>query len=106
MDQKPLISVVIPTYNRAQMVVAAIKSVFAQTYPRLEVIVVDDGSVDGTAERNPKLSGHISSGSGKTPEIRYIYQPSMGQSRARNTGIAAAHGDWIAFLDFDDYWLR
>ena len=105
MDQKPLISVVIPTYNRAQMVVAAIKSVFAQTYPRLEVVVVDDGSVDGTADAIQNLSGHISSGSGK-PEIRYIYQPNMGQSRARNTGIAAAHGDWIAFLDSDDYWVR
>lgn len=105
MDQKPLISVVIPTYNRAQMVVAAIESVFSQTFARLEVIVVDDGSVDGTADAIQSLISHSSSGWGKTPEIRYVYQPNMGQSRARNTGIAAARGEWIAFLDSDDYWL-
>ena len=106
MDLKPLISVVIPTYDRAQMVVGAIESVIAQTYPRLEIIVVDDGSVDGTADAIENLSSHSSSGSGKTPEIRYLYQPNMGQSHARNTGIAAARGDWIGFLDSDDYWLR
>ena len=88
------------------MVLAAIESVFAQTYPRLEVIVVDDGSVDETADAIQNFISHNSSASGKTPKIHYLYQPNMGQSGARNTGIAAARGDWIAFLDSDDYWLR
>lgn len=105
MDQKPSISVVIPTYNRAKTIVAAIESIFAQTCPVLEVIVVDDGSVDETADVIRNLIRDTASGSGKTPEIRYFHQPNMGQSHARNTGIAAARGDWIAFLDSDDYWL-
>jgi glycosyltransferase involved in cell wall biosynthesis len=105
MVQRPLVSIVIPTYNRAKMIMTAIESVFAQTYPKLEIIVVDDGSVDGTADVIRNLDRHIFSGSGKAPEIRYLYQRNMGQSRARNTGIAAARGDWIAFLDSDDYWL-
>jgi glycosyltransferase involved in cell wall biosynthesis len=106
MDQSPLVSVVIPTFNRADMVVEAIKSVLSQTYPKLEVIVVDDGSVDETADKIKSLISCASTGSGKAPEIQYLYQPNMGQSRARNTGIAAARGEWIAFLDSDDYWLR
>ncbi len=105
LDQKPLISVVIPTYNRAEMVVAAIESVFAQTYPVLEVIVVDDGSADATAEAIRDFIASNSHGCGKTPEINYLYQPNQGQSRARNKGIAAARGDWVAFLDSDDIWF-
>lgn len=80
------------------MIVAAIESVFAQTCPVLDVIVVDDGSVDGTADVIRNLIRRTSSGSGRRPKIRYIGQPNMGQSHARNTGIAAARGDWIAFL--------
>ena len=87
------------------MIVAAIESVFAQTCPVLDVIVVDDGSVDGTADVIRNLIRRTSSGSGRRPKIRYIGQPNMGQSHARNTGIAAARGDWIAFLDSDDRWL-
>jgi glycosyltransferase involved in cell wall biosynthesis len=105
MVQRPLVSVVIPTYNRAGMIVAAIESVFAQTYPNLEIVVVDDGSYDGTADVIKNLDRHILPGSGKAREIRYVYQTNMGQSRARNTGIALAQGNWIAFLDSDDYWL-
>src|SRR6185437_3596152 len=100
-----LISVVIPTYNRAHLIEAAIESVFAQKYPKLEIIVVDDGSVDGTADTVQTLIKRVGSNSRKRPEIRYLYQPNMGQSRARNAGIAAARGDWIAFLDSDDQWL-
>ena len=105
MDPKPIISIVIPTYNRADTVVAAVESVLAQSYPRLEVIIVDDGSVDGTAEAIQSLIRRADSGSDETPEIRYLYQANMGQSHARNTGIAAAHGEWIGFLDSDDCWL-
>src|ERR1700753_1936926 len=105
MAPMPLVSVVIPTYNRAGLIATAIESVFAQTYPNLEIIVVDDGSVDGTADVFRDLDQASSSSWGKVPRIRYLYQKNMGQSCARNTGIAAAQGDWIAFLDSDDYWL-
>lgn len=108
MDQSPLVSVVIPTYNRAHLITAAVESLLAQTYRKLEIIVVDDGSVDTTADVVQKLIERVSCAGGKPgekPEIRYIYQANMGQSGARNTGIDAAHGDWIGFLDSDDHWL-
>jgi glycosyltransferase involved in cell wall biosynthesis len=105
MHQKPFVSVVIPTYNREQTIIATIESVLAQSFSELEVIVVDDGSIDETADAIKNLMGQMASGSGKGSRIRYIYQPNKGQSHARNTGIAAARGDWIAFLDSDDYWL-
>jgi len=101
-DREPLVSVVIPTYNRADTIGAAVKSALDQTYPRLEIIIVDDGSVDGTAHLIRDL---ISDASTSRREIRYLYQSNMGQSRARNAGIAAARGEWIAFLDSDDLWL-
>ena len=104
-DKKPLISVIIPTFNRAELVVAAIASILAQSYPRLEVIVVDDGSTDGTADAIRSFTRDSSSRSSNAPDIHYLYQPNMGQSHARNTGIAAARGDWIAFVDSDDHWL-
>jgi glycosyltransferase involved in cell wall biosynthesis len=92
----PLISTVIPTYNYAQFVTAAVESALAQTYPSLnhEVIVVDDGSTDDTRER---LAPYMD-------RIRYIYQENQGLSAARNTGIREARGDWIALLDSDDVW--
>lgn len=89
------ISVIIPTWNRADRLVEALQSVVAQTRPADEIIVVDDGSEDNT--RACVL--------GKFPQVRYIYQPNRGVSSARNTGIRAARGDWIALLDSDDRWL-
>ena len=89
-----LISVVIPTYNRVTFLKAAIDSVLAQTFRGFELIVVDDGSTDGT----PKL---LSSYGYK---IRVIPQANQGPSAARNRGIEAAKGKWIAFLDSDDVW--
>lgn len=85
--------------------VAAIESIFAQTYPRLEIIVVDDGSTDGTAEAIHSIISQSSLGREKRPEIHYLFQQNMGPSRARNEGLKAAKGDWIAFLDSDDLWL-
>lgn len=105
MNQKPLVSVIIPTFDRMQLVVAAIESVFAQTYPRLEIIVVDDGSTDGTAEAIQTIISQSSLGREKRPKIHYLFQQNMGPSRARNEGLKAAKGDWIAFLDSDDLWL-
>ena len=95
-DDAPLVSVVIPTYNRAAFVGKAVDSVLNQTFTDYEVIVVDDGSTDDTREQLNKY------GSG----IRYIYQENQGVSAARNTGIAASRGEWLAFLDSDDEWQR
>lgn len=89
------VSVVIPTYNRAKYVVKAIDSVLAQTYTDYEVIIIDDGSTDNTCE---VLKPY-------TDRIQYIHQDNAGVSAARNTGIRAAKGKWIAFLDSDDEWL-
>lgn len=88
----PLVSVVIPTYNYARYVGEAVESALAQTYPAVEVIVVDDGSTDDTRERLAKYGDRI----------RYIYQDNAGLSAARNTGILAATGSFVAFLDSDD----
>jgi hypothetical protein len=89
------VSVVIPAYNRADCVGAAIDSALAQTLPPLEVIVVDDGSTD----RTPDVLASYG------PRIRVIRQENRGLSAARNVGIAQARGRWIALLDSDDEWL-
>jgi glycosyltransferase involved in cell wall biosynthesis len=102
MSHSPFISVVIPTYNRARLVQAALKSVLAQTYTEFEAIVVDDGSTDGSGEA---LQQFISQQGGNGKPIRYFFQPNQGQGAARNKGIAEARGEWIAFLDSDDVWL-
>jgi glycosyltransferase involved in cell wall biosynthesis len=90
----PSVSVVIPTYNRAQIVAEAVESALAQTVSPLEVIVVDDGSSDGTRQRLASFGDRIV----------YIKQENQGVSAARNTGVRAARGDLIAFLDSDDVW--
>jgi glycosyltransferase involved in cell wall biosynthesis len=89
----PLISVIIPAYNRERYLAEAIESVFAQTYAAIELIVIDDGSIDRTA----KVA--------KRYPISYHYQPNGGISAARNAGIALATGKFIAFLDSDDIWV-
>jgi glycosyltransferase involved in cell wall biosynthesis len=99
---RPFVSVVIPTFNRVQQVQAALMSVLAQTYPEYEVVVIDDGSTDGTGEAIQRL---ISQQRGNGKQIRYFFQPNQGQSAARNKGIDEARGEWIAFLDSDDVWL-
>ena len=91
----PKVSVVIPTYNRSGKVRGAIDSVLAQTLTDLEVVVVDDGSSDDTREVLSSVYGD---------RIRYYFQKNQGVSAARNKGIAEASGEWIAFLDSDDYW--
>jgi glycosyltransferase involved in cell wall biosynthesis len=89
----PRVTVIIPTYNRRDLVREAIASVTAQSYTDCEVIVVDDGSDDGTAEVVQQFA-----------RIRYIYQPNHGVSAARNAGVALAQGELLAFLDSDDLW--
>ncbi len=95
----PEVSVVIPTYNRALYIDRALRSVLAQTYTDLEVIVVDDGSTDDTPGRVQALAQADS-------RIRYVrHETNQGAQAARNTGIQAAQGNYIAFLDSDDEWL-
>jgi glycosyltransferase involved in cell wall biosynthesis len=93
----PKVSVVIPTYQRAVKVQDAIKSVLSQTFSDVEVIVVDDGSSDGTGQILSEIFGD---------RIRYYLQANQGVSAARNRGIAEARGEWIAFLDSDDRWEK
>jgi glycosyltransferase involved in cell wall biosynthesis len=93
----PKASVIIPTYNRAAKVRKAIESVLAQTFTDLEVIVVDDGSSDGTGQILAEIY---------SDRIRYFAQANQGVSIARNKGIAEARGKWIAFLDSDDLWEK
>lgn len=88
------ISVVIPTYNRARLLRRALDSVYNQSLPPQEVIVVDDGSDDDTADFIRR----------RYPEVRYQYQSKRGVSSARNRGIEMSCGEWIALLDSDDAW--
>jgi glycosyltransferase involved in cell wall biosynthesis len=94
---KPTVSVVIPTRNRAQYIGEAIESVLAQTYSDYEIIVIDDGSADGTHE--------ILSPYAKNNGVRYERQDPLGVSAARNHGVRLARGRFIAFLDSDDLFL-
>jgi glycosyltransferase involved in cell wall biosynthesis len=93
----PKVSVVIPTYNRAEKVQNCVESVLAQTFTDIEVIVVDDGSSDQTEQALQCAFGD---------RIRYYFQPNQGVSVARNMGIEEAKGEWVAFLDSDDLWER
>lgn len=90
---KGLVSVIIPTYNRAASVVEAIRSARAQTYPLKQIIVIDDGSADDTARRVAEFEG-----------VEYHYQENRGQGAARNRGLGHARGEYIASLDSDDLW--
>ena len=96
-EKRPAVSVIIPTYNRAHLLDRAIESVLDQTYQDFEIIVVDDASVDETEEVVISFADD---------RINYIrHQKNKGGSSARNTGIKAAKGEFIAFLDSDDEWL-
>jgi glycosyltransferase involved in cell wall biosynthesis len=90
-----LVSVVIPTYNRARLVCVAVDSVLAQTHPEVEIIVVDDGSTDDTPERLARYGNRI----------RVLRQANAGVCAARNNGMARATGQFIALLDSDDRFL-
>jgi glycosyltransferase involved in cell wall biosynthesis len=97
MDDVPcdnLVSVIIPTYNRAEQVGEAVQSVLNQTWRHCEVIVVDDGSTDGTHDALEAFDDRI----------RYVKTENHGVAAARNRGIRESRGSWIAFLDSDDLW--
>jgi hypothetical protein len=90
------VSVIIPAYNQADYLATAVQSVLDQTYPHVEVIVVDDGSTDHTAQVAQSFTD---------PRVRYVHQVNRGLSGARNTGIRHATGDFITYLDSDDEFL-
>src|SRR5690606_19308537 len=93
MKNAPLVSIIIPTYNRVDKVVDAIKSALNQSYDNVEVLVVDDGSVDVTEQTVLRF-----------PSVRYIKQSHAGQAAARNNGLKHSRGTIIANLDSDDLW--
>ena len=92
---KPIVSVIIPTYNRRSLLMRAVESALSQTLDKIEVIIADDGSTDGTQELFL---------AGADPRVRYILLPHQGACAARNAGIDLAQGQYIAFLDSDDTW--
>ena len=94
------ISVVIPTYQRARLVVEAIRSAADQSLTPLEIVVVDDGSTDGTADAVRRLEEELRA----RTDVRLVQRPKEGGNAARNAGVRAARGAWIAFLDSDDVW--
>ena len=90
----PLVSVIIPAYNSAAYIARAINSALAQDYPNTEIIIVDDGSTDGTRNIVSEF-----------PNVICIAQKNSGPAAARNAGIRASSGEFVAFLDADDEWL-
>jgi glycosyltransferase involved in cell wall biosynthesis len=94
-DYQPLVSVIMPTYNGSKYIAESIESALAQTYPSVELIVVDDGSTDDTTEVVRRYGDRVT----------LLQQKNGGTAAARNFGIAHAHGELIALLDHDDLWL-
>lgn len=93
----PAVSIVLPAFNRAGSIRMAVESVLRQSFADFELLVVDDGSTDGTMAQLADITD---------PRVRLLANPqNMGASAARNTGIQAACGDWVAFQDSDDEWL-
>ena len=90
----PLVSVIIPTYNSKAFIPSSVGSAINQTYPNIEILIIDDGSTDNTEEIVEQLPG----------SVRYIRQANSGPSAARNRGIRESCGKYIAFLDVDDAW--
>ena len=99
-----LVSVIIPTYNRPNYLREAVDSVFAQTYPFIEILVIDDGSSEGGALTKSALKPYLSpdSLSSRLPKVTYLYQKNGGLVPAVNRGLALARGEYIQRLDDDD----
>lgn len=96
MNDLPLVSIIIPAYNCEKYILATIKSAIDQTYPNIEIIAIDDGSSDRTAELIKSI---------KDPRFAYYWQENKGLATTRNNGIAKAKGKYIALLDSDDLFL-
>ncbi len=95
LEEPGLVSVIIPVYNGEHFLEEAMKSVLIQTYRRIEVIVVDDGSTDGSGQVVQRFTS-----------VHYAFQNHQGAAAARNHGVSLAQGEFIAFLDADDVWLK
>ena len=95
MEKKPLVTVIIAVYNCEKYLAQAIESVLAQTYKAIEIIIIDDGSTDGSAEVAKSF----------LPQIKYYFQENSGLAAALNQGISLSQGKLIAFLDSDDLWV-
>ena len=93
--KKPLVSVIVPVYNTAEYVEECIQSILSQSYKNKELILVNDGSTDG--------SGEICKKYGILPDVIYIEQNNLGTTAARRRGLEASHGEWIMFVDSDDF---
>jgi glycosyltransferase involved in cell wall biosynthesis len=100
--QQPLVSIIIPTYNRASRIITTLDSVFTQTYPNLEVIVVDDGSTDNT---ECVLNEYVQKTIQKNILFKFIKQDNSGAPAARNNGLRNAQGEYVCFFDSDDIML-
>jgi glycosyltransferase involved in cell wall biosynthesis len=95
MSPSPYVSIVVPCYNASRFICETLRSAISQTHAPLEIIVVDDGSVDNSASLAESFG----------PPVRVVRQANQSQACARNRGIGEARGEWIAFLDADDVWL-
>ncbi|MCH2159016.1 MAG: glycosyltransferase [Oleiphilaceae bacterium] len=97
-DEQPLVSVVVASYNMAPYICQTIHSLINSSYHNIEIVVVDDGSTDDTRQ---KLAGFLDD-----QRVTYIFQENSGQTRAKNRGIEVSKGAFIAFCDADDYWVE
>ena len=97
LPRQPLVSVVLPTHNMAAYLPEALRSVLDQTYPHLEVHVIDDGSTDNPREAIRDMLAD--------PRVHFHSIPQGGQAKAKNFGIAASRGEFVAFIDADDWWV-
>jgi glycosyltransferase involved in cell wall biosynthesis len=99
---RPKVSVIIPVYNRFDLLKQVVESILAQTLPVYELILIDDGSIDNTSQELPR---YVEQNSRWKEKVRYFHQLNQGQAAAGNHGIRRATGDWLAFNANDDLWL-
>jgi glycosyltransferase involved in cell wall biosynthesis len=103
LQKYPLVSVIVPAYNRAELMIDTLESIWQQTYRPIELIVVDDGSTDDTRDRVIEWAGKHDSL--QDFDVRYLQQQNKGANSARNLGIQNSQGELVAFIDSDDRWL-
>lgn len=97
-----MVSVIIPCYNSGKTISKCIESVIEQTYKNVEIIIIDDGSTDNSVETVKLIQGSVTD----PFRLLHIIQKNSGPSSARNSGVMHSKGDYIAFLDSDDYWIK
>ena len=105
-EMKPRFSIIVPLYNKAPYVRKALESIFAQTFTAYELIIVDDGSTDNSAAICEDFISNLKleTVNPKLENIRIISQPNSGVAKARNVGVENSHGEYVCFLDADDWW--